>query len=119
VVWRSKVCSIPCARGDFWGPSEDELQHTRIIEFTSQLADRENSAMGAGNPHDDQSDRSEDDENLEQGELLEALENCALSDEYRAQDTLLGLDGIGTGLRSAKHNSPQKRSRETAFQSER
>jgi hypothetical protein len=113
VTWQPKARDIPCAKGNFWGPSEEELQDTRIIEFTRKLVDHDNlNRTGTSDLHDGQSDISEDEESLEHGELLEALESCALSDEYRMQDTLLSFDGPGAQLWQPA-GSPQKRGRRT------
>ncbi|KAG1725965.1 hypothetical protein EDB19DRAFT_1643732, partial [Suillus lakei] len=83
VVWKKKVQCIPCAWpvGESWGPSDEALLQAARDQVQSSFCDEDDAESVEGEEGDYKGD-------LEYGEigdeeLMDAIEDIALADEYR------------------------------------
>jgi len=88
IIWQSKTRMIPCNKSADWGPSEAELHEMRMSEYHgswNNAQDSEELMDIDENQKDGSDDEEEDDDDVVDGELLDAMDAVALTEEYQIQ----------------------------------
>ncbi|KAG2106897.1 hypothetical protein BD769DRAFT_1630671 [Suillus cothurnatus] len=111
VIWRNKVREIPCACPvESWGPTNEDLLRAARDQVQSSFFqdDDDNESVGVV----DECDKDGDPAYSEVGddELMDAIEEVALADEYRYQDEDL-IDDVEDSFMpsSPTKSTPKKR----------
>jgi hypothetical protein len=86
VTWRKKVQCIPCAWPvSRWGPSDEVLFRAACDQVQPSFRDEDEQSEQGGKENDNE---GLDDNDIGDDELMDAIEDIALADEYRyAEDT--------------------------------
>ncbi|KAG2344778.1 hypothetical protein BDR05DRAFT_975323 [Suillus weaverae] len=82
VVWRRKVQCIPCAWSvvDSWGPSDEVLLQATHEQVQPSFQDKDDQSVG---PVEEDNEGDSDCGEIGDDELMDAIEDIALVDEYR------------------------------------
>ncbi|KAG1813496.1 uncharacterized protein BJ212DRAFT_1447764 [Suillus subaureus] len=82
VVWRRKVQCIPCAWSvvDSWGPSDEVLLRATHEQAQPSFRDKDDQSVG---PVEEDNEGDSDCGEIGDDELMDAIEDIALVDEYR------------------------------------